>query len=74
MVSIEIVVDCMFLAHKSRKVILDTYKGDLSRLSLVRFRIVIQQLYERFYFTSKCNYHAKKFTYKGINRIFFVRK
>lgn len=54
----EIVADCMFLAHESRKVILDTYKGDLSRLSLVRFRIIIQQLYERFYFTSKCNYRA----------------
>lgn len=58
MVSIEIVADCMFLAHKSRKIILDTYKGDLSRLSLVRFRIIIQQLYEQFYFISKCNYHA----------------
>lgn len=58
MVSMEIVADCMFLAHESRKVILDTYKGDLSRLSLVRFRIIIQQLYERFYFTSKCNYRA----------------
>lgn len=74
MVSIEIVADSMFLAHESRKVILDTYKGDLSRLSLVGFPIIIQQLYERFYFASKCNYHAWKFIYKGINRIFFVRK